>query len=151
MKIKIIFYFKIFCSTSVLFCGAMIPMFWTYEGVCPGFQSQDGFPQLKACVGAHHCQLWSINVVQSVSMLLMASFHKNSPARICPILNMNIYLITLDIFQKKIFWRVGTRFHAIAIALPLHFINGRHKTHSVMFHRFWIQPISPIRQMKNKI
>ena len=49
----------------------------------------------------NHCQLWSINIVQSVSMLLMASFHKNSPARICPILNMNIYLITLDIFQKQ--------------------------------------------------
>ena len=28
--------------------GPLIPCFWTSSDVCPGFQSQDGFPHLHA-------------------------------------------------------------------------------------------------------
>ena len=29
-------------STEVFFMGPLIPMFWTFDDVCPGFQSQGG-------------------------------------------------------------------------------------------------------------
>ena len=50
-------FFKIFkniCRTHVLFVGPLIPLFWTSDDVCPGFQSQGGFPRLRASSPAHN-------------------------------------------------------------------------------------------------
>ena len=33
--------------------GPLIPLFWTSGDVCPGFQSQGGFPHLCASSSAH--------------------------------------------------------------------------------------------------
>ena len=44
----LLFFFKIFCRTQVLFVGPLIPLFWTSGDICPGFQSQGGFPCLCA-------------------------------------------------------------------------------------------------------
>ena len=55
--LRLIFYFiflKIFCRTQVLFVGPLIPLFWTSGEVCPGFQSQDGFPHLCASSPVHN-------------------------------------------------------------------------------------------------
>ena len=48
------FFFKNFCRTQVLFVGPLIPLFWTSGDVCPGFQSQDGFPRLRASLPVHN-------------------------------------------------------------------------------------------------
>ena len=42
------FFFLNFCRTHVLFAGPLIPLFWTSGDICPGFQSQGGFPHLRA-------------------------------------------------------------------------------------------------------
>ena len=43
------------CSrTQVLFVGPLIPLFWTSGDVCPGFQSQGGFPCLHASLPVHN-------------------------------------------------------------------------------------------------
>ena len=49
-----IYFFKIFCRTQVLFVGPLIPLFWTSGDVCPGFQSQGGFPHLRASSPVHN-------------------------------------------------------------------------------------------------
>ena len=48
------FFFLNFCRTQVLFVGPLIPLFWTSGDVCPGFQSQGGFPHLRASSPAHN-------------------------------------------------------------------------------------------------
>ena len=48
-------FFKLnFCRTQVLFMGPLIPLLWTSGDVCPGFQSQGGFPCLHASSPAHN-------------------------------------------------------------------------------------------------
>ena len=37
-----LFFKKFFGRTSVLFVGPLIPLFWTFGDICPGFQSQGG-------------------------------------------------------------------------------------------------------------
>ena len=49
-----LFFLKIFCRTHVLFAGPLIPLFWTSGDVCPGFQSQGGFPHLRASLPARN-------------------------------------------------------------------------------------------------
>ena len=51
---KFFVFFKIFCRTQVLFVGPLIPLFWTSGDVCPGFQSQGGFPCLHASLPPHN-------------------------------------------------------------------------------------------------
>ena len=34
--------------------GPLLPLFWTSGDVCPGFQSQGGFPRLRASSPAHN-------------------------------------------------------------------------------------------------
>ena len=40
--------------TQVLFVGPLIALFWTSGDVCPGFQSQGGFPRLHASLPVHN-------------------------------------------------------------------------------------------------
>ena len=48
------FFLNNFCKAQVLFVGPLIPLFWTSGDVCPGFQSQGGFPHLCASSPAHN-------------------------------------------------------------------------------------------------
>ena len=48
------FFLNKFCRTQVLFVGPLIPLFWSSGDVCPGFQSQGGFPHLRASLPAHN-------------------------------------------------------------------------------------------------
>ena len=50
----VLFFFKIFGGHKVLFVGPLVPLFWTSGDVCPGFQSQGGFPRLHASLPAHN-------------------------------------------------------------------------------------------------
>ena len=47
-------FFKIFCRTRVLFVGPLTPQFCTSGDVCPGFQSQGGFPHLRVSLPVHN-------------------------------------------------------------------------------------------------
>ena len=53
-RVNFFFFFKIFCRTQVLFLGPLIPLLWTSGDVCPGFQSQGGFPRLHASSPVHN-------------------------------------------------------------------------------------------------
>ena len=56
-----------FWMTSVLFVRPLIPLFWTFGDVCPGFQSQDGFLAcngfLRFTSGAAPADLFSASMV----------------------------------------------------------------------------------------
>ena len=41
-------FLEIFWRTSAIFVEPLIPLFWTSGDICPGFQSQGGFPHLHA-------------------------------------------------------------------------------------------------------
>ena len=49
-----VFVFLIFYRTQALFVGPLIPLFWTSGDVCPGLQSQGGFPRLRASSPVHN-------------------------------------------------------------------------------------------------
>ena len=42
---RVNFFFN-FWRASVLFVGPLMPLFWTFGDICPGFQSQGGSPHL---------------------------------------------------------------------------------------------------------
>ena len=48
------FFFFNFSRIQVLFVGPLVLLFWTSGDVCPGFQSQGGFPRLRASLPAHN-------------------------------------------------------------------------------------------------
>ena len=46
---SVVFFLKnFFVGHMSLFAGPLIPLFWTSGDICPGFQSQGGFPRLRA-------------------------------------------------------------------------------------------------------
>ena len=81
-----------FWRTSVLFVGPLMPLFWTSSDVCPGFQSQGGFPHLQASLPACNGFLrftsgvggWSLCTFKNHLSLLrwkVSSCHRNSPLK----------------------------------------------------------------------
>ena len=52
-----------------LFCVALIPLFWTSGDVCPGFQSQGGYPYLLASLPVYNGFLRFASGVTSTDLL----------------------------------------------------------------------------------